>query len=143
MPEHQATHGAAPAAAVIDTNAALDALVFGDGGMAAARLEVEAGQLRWLACARMRDELARTLAYPALARWSPDMDVVLAQWDALTTLLPTPATDPLLRCRDGDDQVFLDLALAHQAKWLLTFDRDLLALAQRALRLGLTIQSPA
>ena len=103
-----------------------------------------AGTLRWLTCRRMRDELERTLAYPALAKWNPDSEHVLTIFDRQGTAQPDPPPAPLdLRCSDPDDQVFLDLALATRARWLLTHDRALLKLARRAGRSGLHILPPA
>src|SRR5690606_15469334 len=51
-----------------------------------------------------------------------------------------PAAD--LTCRDPDDQVFLDLALHRGVGWLLSRDRQLLALRRRALARGLRILRP-
>jgi uncharacterized protein len=128
---------------VLDTNAALDWLVFNDPCAQALAAAVEAGRVRWLACARMRDELARTLTYPALERWKPDCERTLSQFDRWSTLLDAPAPSPLdLRCTDADDQVFIDLALGAHARWLLSHDRAVLRLARRAARKGLVIQKP-
>jgi predicted nucleic acid-binding protein len=52
----------------------------------------------------------------------------------------TPAS---LRCRDGDDQKFLDLAHFAGARWLISRDRALLDLAKRARHLGFEILTPA
>lgn len=128
---------------VLDTNTVLDWLVFEDAGMAAVAAAVEEGALAWLATAQMRDELARTLNYRTLARWQPDSERTLSTFDKHARLLPEPAAAPQhLRCSDPDDQVFLDLALAHGARWLLTHDRALLRLARRVRPLGLLIVPP-
>ena len=120
-------------AVVLDTNTVLDWLVFRDAAAAPLCVALESGALRWLACQRMREELARTLGYPALARWNPDSERVLSCFDRLAALHPQPPSAPLnLRCTDPDDQVFLDLALAHRAPWLLTHDRALLRLARNS-----------
>ncbi|MDP2007779.1 MAG: putative toxin-antitoxin system toxin component, PIN family [Rubrivivax sp.] len=130
-------------AVVLDTNTVLDWLVFRDAGMAAVASAVQAGTVRWLACSRMRDELSRTLTYPTLAKWGPNSEQTLTIFDRHATLLPTPTIAPLhLRCSDTDDQVFLDLALAHRASWLLTHDRALLRLARRARAHGLQVTQP-
>jgi predicted nucleic acid-binding protein len=111
---------------VLDTNTVLDWLVFEDPGAAAVAAAVRDGALRWLACAAMRDELARILGYRNLAKWNPDSERTLAAFDQYATRLPCPPPAPLnLRCSDPDDQVFIDLALAHQSTWLLTHDRAL------------------
>jgi uncharacterized protein len=44
----------------------------------------------------------------------------------------TDKTPCVLRCKDKDDQIFLDLALLTQAPLLLSLDRDLLKLKKRA-----------
>lgn len=128
---------------VLDTNTVLDWLVFNDAGMAPVVAALQSGTAQWLACAAMRDELARTLNYRMLAKWKPDSERALSTFDEHVRLRPAPPPAPLpLRCSDPDDQVFLDLALAHGAKWLLTHDRALLRLARRVRPLGLLIVTP-
>ena len=125
---------------MLDTNTVLDWLVFRDPGVAALVAAIEKGQLRWLACGAMRDELVRTLDYRSLARWKPDSERTLSTFDRYAKRLAQPSPAPLnLRCSDPDDQVFIDLALEHQAQWLLTHDRALLRLARRARSHGVCI----
>lgn len=127
-------------AVVLDTNTVLDWLVFEDTSVAAVVAAIEGGQLRWLACGEMRDELVRTLAYRSLARWNPDSERTLSIFDRYVEPVAQPSPAPLnLRCSDPDDQVFIDLALEHRARWLLTHDRALLRLAKRARIRGLCI----
>lgn len=128
---------------VLDTNTLLDWLVFRDACMLAVAAAVQGGTLQWVACAAMREELARTLGHRSLVKWQPDSEHTLATFDHHTRLLPAPPPAPRqLRCSDPDDQVFLDLALAHGARWLLTHDRALLRLARRVRPLGLEISAP-
>jgi predicted nucleic acid-binding protein len=127
-------------AVVLDTNTVLDWLVFDDTSVTAVVAAIEGGRLRWLACGAMRDELVRTLAYRSLARWKPDSERALSIFDRYVEPVAQPSPAPLnLRCSDPDDQVFIDLALAHQARWLLTHDRALLRLAKRARMRGICI----
>jgi uncharacterized protein len=128
--------------AVLDTNVVLDWLVFHDPAARPLAVAVESGALRWLACARMRDELADVLARPHLQRWQPDAAAVLAAFDrhASPHAAPPPSHLP---CSDAADQVFIDLALAAGCRWLLTKDRALLALARRARPRGLQVLTPA
>lgn len=133
-----------PACAVIDTQVVLDWLVFRDPGVARLAAAVDSGRLRWIGCPEMRLELARMLVHPSLARWQPDAAAALAQFDQRCRLAPTgPAPQPALRCRDSDDQVFIDLALGAGARWLFTRDKALLALAVRARGRGTEIVTPA
>ncbi len=134
-----------PPAVVLDTNAVLDGLLFRNPGMHAVQTAIEAGALCWIASPRMREELLRTLSYPALTKWLPSSERTLAIFDRLAQVCPEPEptrAGPFI-CSDPDDQVFIDLALAHEARWLITHDRALHKLARRAALLGLRILKPA
>jgi len=129
---------------VLDTNAALDWLVFKDSGMAALGAAIESQQMAWAVTPRMREELLRTLAYPALARWRPDCERTLTMFDRWSVPHPEPEATrhgPLL-CSDPDDQVFIDLAVTLQARWLVTHDRALHRLKRPAARLGVQVLRP-
>ncbi len=129
---------------VLDTNAVLDWLVFADPAMQALGAAVQAAQVQWVACPRMREELAHMAGRTSLARWKPDSERTLAVFDRYAYLAPDPATAPLSsRCTDPDDQVFIDLALAAGARWLVTRDKALLKLARRCRGRGVTITLPA
>jgi putative PIN family toxin of toxin-antitoxin system len=129
---------------VLDTNAVLDAWVFHNPSMAEPVAAFQDGRVQWVACAEMRQELQHMLAHPSLARWNAKSEHVLSYFDKWALLSPTPVPPCLhrLRCTDPDDQVFIDLALATQARWLLTHDRAVLKLARRARPVGLAIVRP-
>jgi uncharacterized protein len=132
-----------PPSVVLDTNAVLDWLVFANPSMAPVAAAVQSGAVIWLACPRMREELARTLAYVDLAKWQPDVAHVLSTFDRHAQMLAAPPPSPTrLRCTDPDDQVFMDLALDAKARWLLTHDRALLKLARHARLLGVQVMPP-
>lgn len=144
-----------PEAAVLDTNVWLDWLVFEDPGIDPVRAQVRAGRIRLLSLARAREELAEVLARDAVraqagaARRRRGLDEdgcdpvrAIARFDALVDLRAAAGPCGLI-CRDPDDQCFLDLAVAHRARWLLTKDRALLSLARGARRhFGLEILAP-
>ena len=129
---------------VLDTNAVLDWLLFNDSGMVKIVDAIQAGAVRWVATDCMRDELQRTLSYPTLVRWRPDGPRVLAAFDHWACLLsePTRARHGPLMCSDTDDQVFIDLAVEHGARWLITHDRALHKLMRPAARVGVAIVRP-
>lgn len=132
-------------ALVLDTNATLDWLVFGNPAMQAPARAILTGAVAWLVCGAMRNELAHMLAHPSLVRWAPDTPATLATFDSFAQVQAPP---PLLQhgrlvCSDPDDQVFIDLALMHRARWLLTHDRALHKLARRAAVRGLAIVTPS
>jgi len=118
---------------VLDTNIVLDLFVFADEAARPVRLQLEGGDLRWLATQAMRDELERVLAYtqivPRLTFYGLAVADVLTAFDRHSERVEVPAKAPVT-CRDADDQKFIDLAVAHGAT-LLSKDRAVLALKKR------------
>ncbi|MFC5577447.1 putative toxin-antitoxin system toxin component, PIN family [Lysobacter niabensis] len=127
---------------VLDTNVCLDLFVFDDPRTARLRDAMRSGEIEAMTDAPCREEWRRVLAYPALALAETRQSAALAEFDRLTTscdegALATPADARRLpRCRDPDDQKFLELALRSGARWLLTRDDHLLALGRRTTREG-------
>ena len=101
-------------AIVIDTNIALDLLVFEDPATTDLMTALKAGTVRWIATRAMRDELERVLGYPKLAAriafHQRDTHTVLAAMDALCDQVADAPKAPVT-CTDADDQKFIDLAL--------------------------------
>jgi uncharacterized protein len=133
-----------PALAVLDTNAALDALLFADPGTHSLMQALRDGRMRWLATPNMRQEFAQVLARPMLAKHVIEGERTLFEFDQLAVMCGEVITAPrpTLSCRDADDQMFIELALRERAPWLITRDRDLLCLAKRARAMGLAILTP-
>lgn len=144
-----------PARTVLDTNVWLDWLVFDDPGVRPIVDAALAGRLAILGCPSIRNELAEVLSRDAIARHAQrarerrglaaqilDVPALLGRFDALTTACASPPPcEP--KCSDPDDQVFLELAAAQRARWLITKDRALLALARHARRLhGVEVVTP-
>lgn len=130
---------------VLDTNIWLDWLVFGEPDVGPLQSAVAAGLAEIVINAACEDELIRVLAYP-LQRWTLDTEqqaARLAQCRAITRKMDLQCPAPLPRCADPDDQKFLELAAAARAGWLVTRDRDLLALARHHPRLEFHIVTPA
>ena len=130
---------------VLDTNVVMDWLVFLDPSCAALQAAVVAGTVHWRASGEMRAELAHVLGRGVASAWLPDPAVQWSSWDKdcdeLNDVAPAPGTR--LRCTDPDDQKFIDFALGHGARWLLSHDRAVLKLARRARPFGLHILTPA
>jgi putative PIN family toxin of toxin-antitoxin system len=132
---------AAPAI-VIDTNIVLDLLVFDDPQWARLRAALAAGELRWLATAAMRDELMRVLGYPLIARRllrdAREAAHVAAAFDAQVHAVEGTPLRARFVCKDPDDQIFIDLAVAHRAR-LLSKDRAVLSMRKRLAALGVAV----
>ena len=123
---------------VLDTNIALDALVFSDPATLALRAGLQEGSLQWIATGAMREELARVLGYPQivprLAYYHLGADDVLAAFDRQVRIVEAAPKVPLT-CTDRDDQIFIDLAVRHRCA-LLSKDRAVLKLRKRLLAAG-------
>ena len=127
----------------MDTNVALDWLLFKDKRFDPIAQQLSQGTAVALASPCMRTELQRMLHHASLAKYLPDSEGMLRLWDHTVHMRPTAASaTALLCCRDADDQAFIDLALNERAPWLVTRDKDLLSLARRAHKLGLAIIPP-
>lgn len=128
-------------ALVLDTNIALDLFVFQDPATAPLREWLEGSAGNWIATPAMRDELARVLAYPQIARRldaqaRPARDV-LASFDRHTRLVPD-APKASYTCKDADDQKFIDLAVQHRAV-LVSKDDAVLCMGKRLARVGVHV----
>ncbi len=126
---------------VVDTNVALDLLIFSDPRTAPLRTLLAQGRLAWIATQVMRDELERVLQSAHLqarmqyyAVSAPDL---LAAFDAGSTLVPAPVHAPYT-CKDLDDQKFIDLAVGHGAI-LVSKDKAVLCMRKRLLTLDVQV----
>jgi putative PIN family toxin of toxin-antitoxin system len=138
---------------ILDTNIWLDWLLFNDTSVLAIREGVEKKTIQLIATLRMRDELGIVLLRPQFLKHfneSRQVEHLLAEFDALVELLPPPpslcndviflANEPKstakipphpLICKDPDDQIFIDLALASSPCVLVSKDKLVLAVAKR------------
>ena len=131
----------APTRRVLDTNIVLDLWVFDEPQAEALRTSVESGRTQWLATAAMREELARVLAYPQIAKRLTHRELpasaVLGHFDRGAQLHPD-APKAEYACKDPDDQKFIDLAVAHTAA-LHSKDPQGLCMRKRLERCGVAL----
>ena len=126
---------------VLDTNIVLDLWVFDDPTAEPLRAELQAGKTRWLATATMREELARVLDYPQIAKRLSarklPAQTILERFDQHVTLQADAPKAPYT-CKDADDQKFIDLAVQHTAA-LHSKDAQVLCMKNRLARCGVLI----
>jgi predicted nucleic acid-binding protein len=126
---------------VLDTNIVLDLWVFDEPKALPLKSSLEMGTTRWIATAAMREELARVLAYPQIAKRltarALPADAVLAHFDRHTQLHPD-APKAEYTCKDADDQMFIDLAVQHAAA-LHSKDAEVLCMKKRLQRCGVVL----
>lgn len=133
---------------VLDSNVWIDILVFDDDATRPILAALECGRLHALIDSRCQAELAHVLDYPQFVTRAVDKAAALERVARLTTLVqPEPAPEggaPLPKCKDRDDQKFLELAHTAKAEWLVSKDRALLKLNKRTARdFGFRIAEPA
>jgi len=117
---------------VFDTNAILSLWAFTDSRFAPLRAEVDAG--RWIALTRpdCLDEFLRVLTYPQFKFDQVRQEAAYAAYEAQARCWQgEPLAAELPRCKDRDDQKFLELARDAGAHWLVTSDKLLLRCARR------------
>lgn len=123
----------APLKVVFDTNVLLSMFVFADSRFAPLRAEVDAG--RWLAYTRSDclDEFRRVLNYEMFALEPARQAKALADYIAVALQQEAAAEIAffLPRCKDKDDQKFLELARDAGADWLVSSDKALLKLNRK------------
>ncbi|KQY51089.1 putative toxin-antitoxin system toxin component, PIN family [Lysobacter sp. Root494] len=127
---------------VLDTNVCLDLFVFDDPRCARLRDALHAGEVVAATDDACRGEWLRVLRYPELGLDEAMREAATARFDdtirhGSSQFVDGAGLPALPRCRDPDDQKFLELAASVQARWLLTRDDHLLALAKRTRRNGL------
>lgn len=129
---------------VLDTNIWLDWLVFEDPGVALLQTMVAAGDAGIVINADCESELIRVLGYP-LQKWTLDtaaQAACLAQCRRIARRIETPCITALPVCADADDQKFIELAAAADARYLLSKDQALLEMERRNPPLPFHIMTP-
>ncbi len=127
---------------VLDTNVVLDLFHWANTDAVPIMAALESGRIACFADERTLDELQRVLTYPQL-KMTPEMMIErYARYSGLIQLVPAGEAPPLPRCKDRDDQKFLELAARCQANYLVSKDKALLRLRGRT-TLGFQILKPA
>ena len=128
---------------VIDTQIVMEWLVFKDTKAAPLVQALETGSIRWIGSPAMLGELRHVLGRGIAAKFAPDLPMIERAFAQYCRTIEMPALPAVrLVCRDPNDQMFIDLAVAEKVLWLISRDRDVLALAKRARAVGLVIVTP-
>ena len=120
--------------------------MFEDPGIAPIRDAVAAGAAEVYVDAACEEELARVLAR-GVAKRTFDAEACMDKYRLLGRRIEVPLSAAerarLPVCRDPDDQKFLEAALAARAQFLVSKDRELLALERKRSQLPFRIVTPA
>lgn len=126
-----------PLRVVLDTNVVMAFWHFCDPKLMNLLAWLESRQVVLLTREACLHELERVLAYVQFKIEPADQARILADYRARTTCLPEPteaqlaAALALPKCRDRDDQKFIELAWDGAAHLLITRDKLLLGMARR------------
>ena len=114
---------------VCDTNTVVSALLFSKGRLAWLRTAWREGGVIPVVCKATVAELLRVLAYPKF-RLSPDeREELLGDFLPFAEVVDAGDAPDVVRCRDPDDRIFLELASMAGVDVLVTGDNDLLMLS--------------
>jgi putative PIN family toxin of toxin-antitoxin system len=129
---------------VLDTNVVLDWLVFGDPSTHRLRQNLEGGS-RIVSSDLALCELTQVLAYSQLRLAQERQQLLIAQYrsHALVWAEASQAPPGFPRCRDRDDQPFLELAWTAKADGLVTRDKAILKLKPKMRRFGVRVMDLA
>lgn len=130
-----------PPRLVLDTNVVLDLLHYTQNDAQPLLPLLESGQLIALADDRTLDELARVVTYPQFEMDETRGNALVTRYRQQTQLVAAGDAPPLPRCKDRDDQKFLELAGRGNAEALISKDKALLKLKGRR-TLSFAIYSP-
>ena len=124
-----------PRKVVFDTNVLVSLYVFSDSRFAPLREKVEGGEWLALTSDACLEEFRRVLGYAMFALTPERQRDALCAYSRQARCVPAVANGvdcaDLPRCKDRDDQKFLELARDGAAVWLVTADKALLKLARR------------
>jgi putative PIN family toxin of toxin-antitoxin system len=116
---------------VLDTNVVMELLHWYDPRSVTLSAALQSGELCCFTDTDCLEELRRVLAYPKFALDEGAQASLFAHYAALAAAVPPGVTTAVLpRCRDADDQKFLEVAARSGADLLVTRDRELLRLAR-------------
>ena len=119
----------APVRAVLDTNCVVSALLFSGGRLGGLLHCWQRGDVVPIMCRETALELLRVLSYPKFALDAADIDDLLSDYVPWAEVFAGPLKRIAVPgLRDGDDAVFISLAVAAKADFLVSGDRHLLEL---------------
>jgi len=118
-----------PPRLVLDTNVLLSALLFSSGSLTWLRRAWHARTILPLVSRETAMELIRVLCYPKFRLSDKEREDLLGDFLPWCETITVPKAIEVPECRDPLDRPFLELAVAAQADWLVTGDKDLLAVA--------------
>ena len=127
---------------VLDTNILLDVLVFDDSRAHPLRAALIAGGLDAVATEKTLSEFLDVIGREQFSLSQEKQNEIISQWQAWSRLINDDVLDVApWKCKDRDDQVFINLAYTLKPAMLISKDKLVLKIAKRAQKDGIVITS--
>lgn len=118
---------------VLDTNVLLDLFVFNDFRAIHLKEALISNKVTALATPNTLEEFADVISRPLFELDTAAQEKILLQWSSVAKIFPDESLKASpWKCKDSDDQVFLDLAYSHRPCTLISKDNEVLAFSSRA-----------
>ena len=118
---------------VLDTNVLLDVFVFNDFRAIHLKEALVTGKVTALATPKTFEEFSDVISRSLFSLDESAQANILLQWGSLAKIIPDETLQPApWKCRDLDDQVFLDLAYTSKPCTLISKDNEVLVFSNRA-----------
>ena len=127
---------------VLDTNILLDVLVFDDSRAHPLRAALIAGDLDAVATEKTVAEFLDVIGREQFSLSQEKQNEIMSQWQSWSRLINDEVLDVApWKCKDRDDQVFINLAYTLKPALLISKDKLVLKIAKRAQKNGIVITS--
>ena len=127
---------------VFDTNVLLDLFVFNDFKALHLKQALLENKIDALASPKTLEEFADVISRPLFSLETAEQEKILAQWKSLSRVLDDQSLlSAPWRCKDTDDQIFLDLAYTAKPCTLISKDNEVLKFTARAAKEGVLISA--
>ena len=127
---------------VLDTNILLDVLVFDDSRAHPLRAALIAGSLDAVATEKTLSEFLDVIGREQFSLSQERQHEIMSQWRSWARLINDQVLDAApWKCKDRDDQVFINLAYTLKPAILISKDKMVLRIAKRAQKDGVVITS--
>ena len=127
---------------VLDTNILLDVLVFDDSRAHPLRAALIAGSLDAVATDKTLAEFLDVIGREQFSLSQERQHEIMSQWRSWARLINDQVRDAApWKCKDRDDQVFINLAYTLKPAILISKDKMVLKIAKRAQKDGVVITS--
>ena len=131
-----------PLLVVLDTNVLLDLVYWKDKDSGLLKQQLDCGELKAVTSINCLEEFADVISRAAFAL-KADAQIAMLQEHVSTALICSRIEPAPCRCRDPDDQKFLDLAFSAKAKVLFTKDKLVRKAAKKLARYGIHTLMPS